>query len=242
MPAQVVEGNPSVPASLDGALENIDAMFITPRSTGSGLKGLLDLAARRGVSRAVLISALTVEYGGGESRFSDAFRLAEEHVKNSGLTWTILRCADFDSNARIWNSQIRSSDAVRGAYGDAATACIHERDIAEIAALALCDSSYEGTYVLTGPERVSQKQKVQAIGRAVGRELQWVELPPEQVRAAMIAAGAPEEVPARMLGYLQSVMHEEAPMTQTVRELLGRDARSFAEWAREHRAEFGAAA
>jgi uncharacterized protein YbjT (DUF2867 family) len=237
--AEVVEGNPSVPLTLDGAFHDVDALFITTRSTGSSLRELLTRAAHGAVRRVLLISALTVEFGGGESRFSDEYRLAEDEVKACGLAWTILRCADFDSNVRIWNSQIRSSNVVRGAYGEAATACIHERDIAEVAATALCsDQGYDGTYALTGPERISQIDKVHAIGNALGRDLQWEEVPAERVREAMIAAGAPEEVPARMLGYLKSVTGDEAPVTDTVRKLLKRDARSFAEWAREHFAEF----
>ena len=49
-------------------------------------------------------------------------------------TWTILRCADFAANTLAWAPQIRATGVVRGAYGDAATSTIHERDIGAVAA------------------------------------------------------------------------------------------------------------
>jgi hypothetical protein len=46
---------------------------------------LLRLATDRGVQRAVVLSALTVEYGGGDERFADEFRAIEAAVKASGM-------------------------------------------------------------------------------------------------------------------------------------------------------------
>ncbi len=236
---EIVDGDPSQPTNLRRSFGGVDAMFVTPRSTGSALSKLMSIAYDSGVRRVVLISAITVEFGGGDSRFIEGFRAAEYAAKTSGLDWTILRCADFDANARIWIPQIRSSDIVRGAYGDAATACIHERDIAAVAARVLTGGRHSReTYALTGPASVSQSEKVRAIGEAVGRNVQWEEMPAEDVRAAMIAVGTPAEIPERMLGYLSSVNGKDAPLTTTVRDLLGRDALSFGQWATDHAAEF----
>jgi uncharacterized protein YbjT (DUF2867 family) len=244
LPAQttVVQGDPSSPQSFADALSGIDALFLTPRAVGAAIDSLLRLARDCGVRRVVFISALTVEYGGGDPKFSDQFRAAEDIVKASRLDWTILRCADFDANSGIWIPQIRSSNVVRGAYGEAATASLHERDIAAVAAASLTqDGHARATYGLTGPERVSQTEKVRLIGEAIGKNLVWEEIPAEDVRDAMIAAGVPQEVPERILGYLGSISGKAAPCNQTVQQLLGRDALSFAQWAREHSAEFSQA-
>ncbi len=218
---------------------DVDSLFLTPRAVGAALENVLRRAREREVTRAVLISSLTVGYGGGEPRFVEQFRRAEDAVKASGIEWTIVRCADFDANARVWIPQVLSSNVVHGAYGEAATASIHERDIAAVAALAFADRRHaHETYTLTGPERLSQREKVRLIGDAIGKELTWDELPPEDVRHAMIAAGVPPEIPARMLGYLASAADKKAPCTRTVRELLGRDALAFSQWARENAAAF----
>jgi uncharacterized protein YbjT (DUF2867 family) len=237
--AQVVGGNPSRPNTLKSALSSIETIFLSPRALGDAAGELLALAAERGVQRAVLLSAVTVEHGGGHRRFADQFKAVEDAVKASGLQWTILRCADFASNARVWAPQIRSNAVVRGAYGDAATSTIHERDIAAVGVHALVNSAHVGqSYVLTGPHSLTQRDKVRLIGEAIGTELSWEEISPQQVRQAMIAQGLPEEVPDRMLGYLADRVQEPGPSSDTVEQVLGRPALTFAEWAVEHAADF----
>ena len=54
---------------------------------------------------------------------------------------------------------------VRWPYGAAETAPIDERDIAAVAAPALCEDGHAGgDYVLTGPESLSQAEQVSIIG------------------------------------------------------------------------------
>ncbi len=232
---QLVGGDPSRPQTLTSALHGVEAILLSPRAIGDAAIELLSLAAERGVQRIVVLSALTVAYGGGEGRFADQFKTIEDAVKASGLSWTFLRCADFAANTRAWAPQIRSTGVVRGAYGDAATSPIHERDIAAVGARALVNAAHAGrAYVLTGPQSLTQRNKVRLIGEAVGKELSWEEISPEQVRHAMIAQGLPEEVPDRLLGYLADRVQQPGPTSNTVEQILGRPALTFAEWASEH--------
>jgi uncharacterized protein YbjT (DUF2867 family) len=63
-----------------------------------------------------------------------------------------------------------------GAYGDAATSTIHERDVAAVAARALVNPAHAGhSYVLTGPQSLTQRDKVCLIGEAIGKELSFEE-------------------------------------------------------------------
>jgi uncharacterized protein YbjT (DUF2867 family) len=98
----IVTGDPSSPATLTSALRGVKAVFLNPVSVGNATAGLLSLLAQRGVGRVVLLSALTVQYGAGERRFTDQFRAHEEAVKSSGLQWTLLRCSDFAANTLPW--------------------------------------------------------------------------------------------------------------------------------------------
>src|SRR5262249_61423365 len=63
--ARVIQGDPSRPETLAAALSGIEAILLSPRAVGAAASRLLTLAAQRGVRRAVVLSALTVEYGGG---------------------------------------------------------------------------------------------------------------------------------------------------------------------------------
>ncbi len=236
---RVVGGDPSDPKTLVPALRGVDAILLSPRAVGGGTAELLGLAAEHGVRRVVVLSAVTVEYGGGYARFAAGFRAVEDAARASGLDWTFLRCSDFSANALAWAPQIRATGTVRGAYGEAATAAVHEHDIAAVAVRALTEDGHAGqAYALTGPEPVSQREKVLLLGEALGERLAWQEVAPEQVRQGMLAQGLPEDVPDRLLGYLAECRRRPGPSTDTVERLLGRPALGFAAWAADHAAAF----
>jgi uncharacterized protein YbjT (DUF2867 family) len=242
--AEVVGGDPSQATTLKSALPGVEVVLVSPRALGDATAGtataeLLALAAAQGVERVVALSAATVEYPAGYRRFADAFRAVEEAVRASGLPWTILRSTDYTSNSLAWAPQIRATGVVRGAYARAATSTIHERDVAAVAAQALVNPAHAGyAYLLTGPQSLSQCDKVRLIGEAIGKKLSFEELPPEQVRQAMLAQGLPEDVPERLLGSLADYAKQPGPTSHTVAQVLGRPALTFAAWAAEHAAAF----
>ena len=239
--ARIIKGDPSRPMTLAAELGGIEAILLSPRAAGSAAAELLELAASRGTQRVVLLSALTVQYPAGEPRFADQFRAAEKAAQDCGLATTVLRCADFDTNALAWAPQIRASGVVRGAYAAAATSPIHERDIAQVAAAALTSPGRTGAcHVLTGPQSLTQRDKVRLIGQATGRDLEFAEVSPEVVRQALLAQGLPEEIPDRLLGSLRDYSSQPGPTTDTVRQLLGRPALTFAEWASQNVVAFSA--
>jgi len=241
---RVVGVDPSHLQILEPELEGIEAILISPRALGdatapAATAELLAMAVKRGAPQVVVLSAVTVEYGGGEKRFADAFKGVEDATKASGLPWTLLRSTDYASNALAWAPQIRTTGVVSGAYGDGATSTVHNRDVAAVSALALTDSAHVGqTYLLSGPQSLTQRDRVRLIGQAIGRELHWQEITPAQVRQAMLAQGLPEDVPDRLLGYWSDLVQQPGPSSDTVEQVLGRPALPFAEWAAEHAAAF----
>lgn len=236
---RVINADPSQPGSLDEHWEGVEGVLLSPRAAGPEAANLLKTAAAQGVQRVAVISSATVVHPAGEPRFAGGFVAAERAAENSGLAWTHLRCTDFATNTLTWAPQIPSG-AVRGAYAKAASSTIHERDIAAVAVKALTESGHENrSYVITGPESLTQTQKVRLIGEAIGRHLEFVELAPEQVRAALLAQGLPEEIPARLLGSLADFAREAGPSTDAVERVLGRPASTFGQWAVEHAAAFG---
>lgn len=225
-------------------LNGVEAILISPRALGDTTAGaataeLLAMAVKQGAPRVVVLSAVTVEYGGGEKHFADAFKAVEDAARASGLQWTILRSTDYASNSLAWAPQIRSTGVVYGAYGDGATSTIHTRDVAAVSALALMDAAHAGhTYVLTGPQSLTQRDRVRLIGEAIGKEVRWEEISPQQARQAMLAQGLPEDVPDRLLGYWSGLVHHPGPSSTDVSQVLGRPALTFVEWAVEHAAAF----
>jgi uncharacterized protein YbjT (DUF2867 family) len=241
--AHVVSGDPSHPQTLASALQGIKTVFISPRAVGdasaeaarAATAELLERAVAQGVERVVALSAETVEFGGGYQRFSDVFKAIEDEVKASGLPWTILRCSDFAVNALVWAPQIRQAGVVRGPYGEGTTSTIHERDVAAVSARVLVDPAHVGrTYLLTGPQSLTQRAKARLIGEAIGRDVPWIEIAPEPFRQAMLAQGLPEDVPDRIIGFWSDRLSQPGPTSSTVEQILNRPALTFATWAAEH--------
>ena len=80
--------------------------------------------------------------------------------------------------------------------------------------------------------------RVRLIGEAIGRDVPWVEVAPEQFRQAMLAQGLPEDVPDRMIGYWADRVEQPGPSSDAVEQILGRPALTFAQWAAEHVAAY----
>jgi uncharacterized protein YbjT (DUF2867 family) len=65
-------------------------------------------------------------------------------------------------------------------------------DIAAVAVRALTDPIYQGKiYDLTGPEALTHEQMAIHLSGVSGRRIQFINLPPENMRQALTTAGLP---------------------------------------------------
>lgn len=159
---------------------------------------------------------------------------AEKELKASGLLWTMLRPGNYASNTSRWAGMIRSQGTVF-APGNNKTVPIDPRDVGAVAAKILGGSGHEGkTYVLTGPEALSPSEQVACVSKAIGKPLKYVEVPLATARANMLRSGMPEKMADAILELTQLDGPDAIHMTETVREITGRPACSFAEWAMNH--------
>jgi uncharacterized protein YbjT (DUF2867 family) len=235
----VVTGSLDDPGGLDAVPAGVDAVFLVwPFLTTEGAPAVLEAIGRR-ARRVVYLSSIGV--GGREEGADPIFTLhaeMERLIGASGLSRTVLRADTIASNTLGWAEQIRTTGVVRGPL-TAATAVVDPRDIAAVAALALIDDTHSGaTHLLTGPQVISRPEQVVAIGEAIGRELHFEEVPVADARARMLADGRP---PALVDALLSAAENRSAStlVTSTVEDLTGKPARSFPEWAHDHRDAFG---
>lgn len=236
---EVVAGDLAAPETFAAGLDGIAAVFlIWPFFTAEPAPAVLDLFARH-AQRIVYLSAASV--AGDVTEPPALFHTAiERAIGNAGLSSTILRPTGFATNTLMWAAQIRESGVVRWPYGRAGRSLIHERDIAAVAAHALTEDGHTGAkYVLTGPETLTQVEQVRQIGEAIGRPVRYEELSPEVARAQLLAAwGNAAFVDAALAGWARMVAEPEA-VAGTVTEVTGAPARTFAQWAWDHAADFG---
>jgi uncharacterized protein YbjT (DUF2867 family) len=228
---EAVSADLADPASLEPHLRGADALFLlwpfTSAEVTAALAPQVAKIAARHVTRVVYLSAQPA----GE-RPGSFWALAEQAIEDSGMPWTFLRPTGFASNTLLWADQIRSGDVVRWPFGAAARSLIDERDIAAVAVRALTQDGHAGSrYLLSGPAVLTQAEQLTAIGRALGRDLTWEELPRPVAQQALAAAwGDPAFAASALDTWERFVTHPEI-VTSTVRDLTGAPAHSFADWA-----------
>src|SRR5262245_2847739 len=197
---EVVAGDLTTPESLDEALRGVEVVFLLWTAPATAAPAAIDRLGKH-ARRAVLLSSphrtphpFFQQPNPMRVLHADLERLIAE----AGLASTIIRPGMFASNTRMWwSAMIRDGDVVRWPYGEAETAPIDERDIAAVAARALCDEAHAGgDYVITGPASISQADQVRIIGDAIARQLRFEEISPDEFR---IMSRMPGPVPDMLL-------------------------------------------
>ncbi|MEV0613877.1 NAD(P)H-binding protein [Nonomuraea sp. NPDC050404] len=232
---EVVQGDLTVPETLEPALKDVESVFLLWPGMSTGNAGEVVSAIARHARRVVYLSAYVPGSEDAATHYGDI----EHFIRTSGLGWTFLRPGGFSANTLGWAEQIKRDGVVRWPYGQASRALIHEKDIAAVAVHALTSAGHNGaSYDLTGPAELTQAEQVRAIGEAIGREVRWEEQPVEEARERLLAAwGEPEFVQSALKAWESFVTHPEKA-TDTVERLLGRPALSFRQWAEDHAADF----
>jgi len=127
---------------------------------------------------------------------------------------------------------------VFGPYPQAAQVLIHEADVAAVAVAALTEARHRGaTYALTGPECLTQVEQLKTIGQAIGQELTYQQISPEQYQQSM-SQYMPAGVIKMLLAYWSDTVDQPEVVRPTVEQITGRPAYSLARWAAEHTADF----
>jgi uncharacterized protein YbjT (DUF2867 family) len=236
-----VRGDLTAPDTLDRALDDVHAVFLVwVAPLAAAPDAIARIASRAG--RIVLLSApirTAHPFFQQPNPLRSVHAGVEELIEKSGARWTFLRPGPFALNCRNWWApQIRRGDTVRWFHGQAATAPVHEHDIAAVAVRALCDPAHDGMdYVLTGPQSLTQRDQVAIIGESIGRSLVFDEVSPDTARREMLEAWPPW-VADMLLSVYAAAVDRPALVTSVIEEVTGIPARTFREWAIDHAADF----
>jgi uncharacterized protein YbjT (DUF2867 family) len=186
--------------SLDKALEGVDAVISTVSSTLSrqegdsiqsvddeGQNNLVEAAVQAGVKQFVFISFPEM----AECPLQSAKRKVENHLKESGLNYTILRPTYF---MEVWLSPVLGFDYMNSKatiYGDGnkKISWIAIKDVASFAISSLDHTSaFNKTIHLGGPEAISPLDAVNIFEKAKGTKFELQYVPKEALEAQREAA------------------------------------------------------
>ena len=224
------------PETIRPALHGVEKIFLVSPPT----RDLPALEARfikevraSGRKHVVKLSAL----GGRESMFPSGHRDSEENIEASGLPCTFLRPNGFMQNLVNYHTgTVSSRDAFYGCQGNGAVSVVDIRDIAAVAVIVLAATGHEGkSYALTGGEALTNGQIAEKISRVAGRKISYINLPPADLKKAILSAGAPEWSAEAMLDLQRFYRGGKASrVTDDVERLLGRKPITFDQFARDY--------
>ncbi|MFF4016448.1 NAD(P)H-binding protein [Streptomyces sp. NPDC001843] len=229
-------------SSVEAAMAGAEAAFLVGvfgPDDAEHDRGLVEAAKAAGVRRLVKLSAI----GTGDPRyglFGTWHRPGEEAVRASGLEWTVLRPSSFASNTLSWAEAVRVGAPAPNIMSDGEQGVVDPRDVSELAVAALLDGRHTGrTYTLTGPETLRPSEQATILGEVLGRPVRLQEPTPEQRRELLLASGLGEGY-ADSLAAAARFIEEggNAVVTEDLPEALGRPARTYREWAEDHRPAF----
>lgn len=200
--ARLVEGAIDDPAALARAFEGAESVFwLTPPVARpdhfAWVKTTTEVAVaaakRAGVKRAVVLSSVGAQFGGGNGPVG-ALLGVEEAWKTVSGDVAILRPTFFMENLLHSTHSIARDGAIYMPLpGDAPTSMVATQDIARRAAEVLSDRSWTGHVYLGvhGPGEVTNAEAARVIGEALGKPVRYVETTLEQARQGMLGAGMP---------------------------------------------------
>lgn len=198
--AEVVQGDLLEPDSLASACQGADAVVAAAHSVfgrgraasvhvdGRGHRDLIDAARLAGVRHFIYTSVY--DYG-PPYHAVPFFRIkyeVEEHLKASGVAYTILRPTAFmesHAHALIGEPILRKGKTVLFGRGEQPRNFVAVDDVARIAVMALSDPSLAGqTVAVGGPEHLTNMDVVRLYERVSGRAAKVTHVPLGVLRVA----------------------------------------------------------
>jgi uncharacterized protein YbjT (DUF2867 family) len=219
-------------ASVRQAAQGVTAAFLL--SGYEGIDKSLPALRESGVERVVLLSSSAAPTGNLDNAVARYHILSERAVRDSGLSFTFLQPNSFMSNAYRWLPQLKDGNVVRGPFPEVAISTIHPDDLGAVAARALTTSDHEGeAYRLSGPEALRPAEQVAIVAKYAGRDLRFEGQSDAEARAEMEQAMPKPYVDAFFEFFSEGTV-DETTVHPTVKQVTGREPRSFEEWAEAH--------
>lgn len=237
-----VQGDFEDADSMRRACSDVDRAFLLTNSTERAEQqqiAFTHVAQQSGVRHIVKLSQLHAD-ANSPGRFLRYHGSVEAVVQASGLTFTFLCPNLYMQGLLNFRQSIQQKSAFFAAANDARISAVDVRDLADVAVAALTTSEHKNRiYSLTGPDALTFAEMADALSRAVGRTISFVDVPPESMRSALVDLGLPAwQADGLLEEFAMSRRGEAAEVESGVREALGRPPRSFDEFAHDYASLF----
>ncbi|WP_445269657.1 SDR family oxidoreductase [Streptomyces sp. DSM 41634] len=247
---EVVEGSIARPLDCSRAFDGVEALFLAGADP-STVHDVLALARKAAARRIALLSSHGPEYEEANPPETWFWLAIEKAVEHSGIAWTHIRPSavmgaaiegTYPATGSDWPDTVRAEGVVREAFLDRGHyPFIHEEDLAAVAAAALIGDDYTGTVIEAVGPPLSTRSRIRGIAAALGRDIDTVDLTPDESRAIWHRLGWPggaidvtlyalEEYGARFAELLQWTLDQRP----SVQDITGRPPLTYDDWVSEN--------
>ncbi|HWB75441.1 MAG TPA: NAD(P)H-binding protein [Nannocystaceae bacterium] len=235
--AELARGDFSDAQSLVAAMDGIDTLvLITASNANAATQSHAAIAAAQqaGVRKIVRLSAIKADPNGPTDNTRQHGR-TEAEIRATGLTHVFLRPSAFMQNI-LWSArQVLGEGRIYQGYGAAKVGLIDTRDVVDALAAAATRDDFDGqTLELTGPRSVGQDDVATTLAGALGRDVNYVPVAPEQVGEALRGMGADEWTVQLVIDYSRAYASGWGDnVTDAVQRMTGHPARDLDAFVRE---------
>ncbi len=237
--AELAAGDLDVPATIDQAMAGVDTVVLVSPGVPAQELNVVASAARAGVGHVVkATSNASADSPIARRRWQTEI---EAGLAASAVPHTLLRSNAYMQNVLALAPAIAKTSGFGSSASKGRIGMVDARDVAAVAAaVAASPAAHAGkTYWLTGPELISNYDVAAVLSKLLSRTIAYRELTFDQDKATMIRAGVPEQVAEMNAQAFTMIADGDAAwLTDDVRALLGRPARSFEQFAADYAVAF----
>ena len=238
--AEIAQADLGQRGTIDAAMPGIDTVILVSPGVPAQELNVVASAARAAVKHVVKVTSnASADSPIARRRWQAEI---EAGLAASGLDYTLLKANAFMQNVLALAPAIRTTGGFGSSAGAGRVGMVDARDVAAVAAeIASSPGAHAGrTYWLTGPALISYADVAAALSDVLGRPVSYRPVSFEENREAMVRAGLPEPVAEMNARAFSMIADGDAAwLSEDVPSLLGRPARSFAQFAADYAPAFG---
>jgi uncharacterized protein YbjT (DUF2867 family) len=243
---ELAQGDLDDSAALTRAMQGVHTLaLITPAGPHAAEQAgrVIAIAKGAGVQKIVRLSAIKASEDGPTDN-TRQHGLTERLIRESGMLHVFLRPNYFMQNLLGSLGSIAGEGKLYAGIGDAGVALIDARDVGDALAAAVASPRFDGLALeLSGPKSIGHEAVAAEIGKALGRPVSYVAVPPEAAGEAVRAFGVDDWTVKVIVDYSRAYSKGFGDfVTDSVQSLTGHAPRDIGTFAREVMAPMAASA
>jgi uncharacterized protein YbjT (DUF2867 family) len=237
---QWMEADMNDPGAVEQVMRECRTVFLASNVNPNFTReqgNVIDAAVQHGLAHIVKLSSPGADKD-SRNFIARPNGVVEEHLKRSGIAYTILQPNTFMQNwIGHFSETVQRERRIYEATGDGKKPFLDTRDIAASAHAILMRSEEhrDRTYLLTGGEAVSYGQVAEAIGEAIEEPVEYVSMTSEEARERMERFGMPAMMVNTFIAIAEGQRQGKADyVNDQVEKLLGRKPIDIRQFAKDH--------